>query len=123
MADSKINNLPVVLTDSQVNDSTRIFPLAHATSGIAGQATMGQVKKATSTQRKKYVASGSEGVTLTISELAAKEILMIAREGSVMYEVSSSPDSMEFVWDSTSITLGLAVQMAGERFLILYKNV
>lgn len=120
MADKKINEL-AAWTDGQTNDNTKVFPLAPDTTGTAGKATILQLKKAMSVFKAKYVATGSEGTTLTISALAAMEILMIAREGQTMYEVSATPDTAEFIWDTTNITLGLATH-AGERFLILFKN-
>jgi hypothetical protein len=47
---------------------------------------------------------------------------MISREGQVMDEVDEDPDTVQFIFDGTTITLGLAVTMPGERFLILYKT-
>lgn len=71
---------------------------------------------------EKYTADGTEGSTLTIPILAGKKVLFVTRESVVLYKVSSSPDSVEYTWNDTVITLGLPVQFAGERFLILYRN-
>lgn len=122
MSDSLINGLIPQLTDAQVDDSTRVLPIANVTSGIANFGSIGQIKKVTSTQRIKYVATGAEGTTLSISALAGRYILGIWREGACLYDVLSAPDSAEYIWDSTNITLGLATN-AGERFLILWKNI
>jgi len=117
----KINEL-TPLTDPQVDDNSLLTPLGNAANGLLKRATIAQLKAIFSTQKLKYVADGTEGSTLTISALEGKEILSISREGSAMYEVESGPDTTEFIWDDTDITLGLAVAGAGERFLILYKN-
>lgn len=121
MADKKISQL-TALTDAQGNDDTRVLPLADGTNGIAGKLTVAQAKNIFGTQTLKYVATGLEGSTLTIPELAAKKILAIFRETGPLFPVSASPDSVEYIWDNANITLGLAVQMAGERFLIHYRN-
>lgn len=117
----KINAFPT-LTDGQVDDNTKLVGLGIASTGKMYSGTVEQLKKIFSTQKFKYVATGSEGTTLTIATIAGKYILAIFREGMAMYEVSSSPDSTEFIWNSTTITLGLAAN-PGERFLILYKNI
>lgn len=72
----------------------------------------------------KYVATGNEGNTLTsvaIPEIAGKKILLITRESTPIYKVSSNPDTAEYTWNDTDIGLG-AVANPGERFLILYRN-
>ena len=69
----------------------------------------------------KYVATGSENVTLSIPEIVGMKILLVTRESSPIYKVSSNPDTAEFVWDDTVMTLGLKAN-PGERFLILYRN-
>lgn len=125
MADSLITGL-TPLTDAQVNDSTRELPLADSGSGIAGSATIAQIKLVAGTQKVKYVTAGTEATTLTIADVAGKSIIAVYREGSVLYEVTTPtvPDSQEFTFDTTNITLGLTVNPAGgERFLILFRNI
>jgi hypothetical protein len=121
MADKKIIEFAVP-TDAQVADSTMLWVIGDPVTGLLYHVTGAQAKRAFGTYKKKYTTNGTEGDTLTISELANKEILLISREGQVMYEVDEDPDTVEFVFDGTSITLGLAVTAAGERFLILYKT-
>lgn len=70
----------------------------------------------------KYVATGSEGSTITPPEIAGKKILLIIRENNPLFKVSSAPDSAEFTWDNTDIVLGTPISVPGERFLILYRN-
>lgn len=70
----------------------------------------------------KYVATGSEGTTLSIPEIVGKKVLFITRESSPLYKVSNSPNGSEYIWNDTIITLGAAVANPGERFLILYRN-
>lgn len=69
----------------------------------------------------KYIATGAEGTVLSVPEIVGKKILFITRESALIYKVSSSPISSEFVWNDTIITLGAATT-PGERFLILYRN-
>jgi len=113
----KINEL-TPLTDTEAADPTRLLVMADPTTGVAYSATRAQVGAAVITTLK-YVATGAEGTTITISALAGKTIYLITREGSVLYDVTLSPDSTEYIWDLTDITLGLATG-AGERFKILY---
>lgn len=115
-----INHL-TPLTDTQANDSGRLSPSADPVSGEASSVTMAQQKLVIGTQKLKYVATGLEGTTLTLSPLAQKDLISIAREGQTMYEVVATPDPVEYIWDGTIITFGLAPR-AGERFLILYRN-
>lgn len=70
---------------------------------------------------KEYVATGSEGSSLTIAELTGKKIVLIIRENAPLHKVSSNPDPAEYTWDNTVISLGTPVN-AGARFLILYRN-
>lgn len=70
----------------------------------------------------KYVATGSEGSTLTPAEVVGKKILLIIRENNPLFKVSINPESSEYTWDNTSIVLGTPISVAGERFLILYRN-
>lgn len=71
---------------------------------------------------EKYIATGSEGVTLNMPAIVGKKVLFVTRESAPIYKVSSSPGASEYVWDETSITLGAPVGIVGERFLILYRN-
>lgn len=116
----KINAL-TALSDDQVADGTRLLAIADPTSGVAYQGTMAQVKAAVSPKKYKYTATGSEGTTLTIEALLNKTILIIIREGDVLFEADPelTPDSVEFAWNSTDITLGLSTNI-GERYLIIY---
>lgn len=68
-----------------------------------------------------YIATGLEGNDIVIPILFGKKILLITREQSPIYKVSSSPDPAEYTWDNTTIRLG-TVTNYGERFLILYRN-
>lgn len=117
----KTTNLLTSLTDDQVDDSTRFVPLANPVSGESGKGTMGQLKTVIGTLKIKYVATGLEGTTLTLTALAQRDVISIAREGATMYEVVATPDEVEYIWDGTIITFGLAPR-EGERFLILYRN-
>lgn len=72
---------------------------------------------------EKYVADGTEGTTLSVSAVVGKKILLITRENNPLFKVSSSPNTSEFAWNDTVITLNASVPArAGERFLILYRN-
>jgi hypothetical protein len=77
---------------------------------------------------EKYIANGTEGITLTtcgegahIPVLCGKKILLITREFTPLYRVSSAPVQTEFTWNDSSIGLGMST-VAGERFLILYRT-
>ena len=109
-------------TDAQCADGNNLWVFADATTGKLYKPTASQLKTVFQAYKTKYTAAGDEGATLTIAALADKEIIAIYREGQVLYEVDEDPDEVEFTWDDTDITLGLAVQAAGERFLILYKT-
>jgi hypothetical protein len=69
----------------------------------------------------KYIATGAEGLTISIPAIVGKKILLITRENNQIYKVSSAPDSAEFIWNDTILVLG-AITNPGERFLILYRN-
>lgn len=78
-----------------------------------------------------YTAIGNEGVTLdasddtkpTLNVINGKKVLFITRENNPLFKVSSSPNSSQYVWNDTVITLNASVPArAGERFLILYRN-
>lgn len=117
----KINQLDA-LTDNQANDSTKLFALADPTTGTAYKVTLSQARDIFATKKYKYVATGSEGTTITISELAGMEILLVVRESGPLFEVDSSPSSSEFTWDNADIVLGTATN-TNERFLIHYRKV
>lgn len=68
-----------------------------------------------------YVATGTEGTTLTIPGLSDVRILLVIRGGNPLHKVSNNPDSSEYAWDDTSFTLGTKA-VASERFLILWRN-
>jgi hypothetical protein len=121
MADKKIYEFAVP-TDTQTKTHTFLWVFGDPITGLLYKPTGTQVARSFSTYKEKYTADGTEGVTLTVAAIAGSEILMIAREGQVLYEVDTTPDEAEFTFDGTDITLGLAVNNAGERFLILYKN-
>lgn len=71
----------------------------------------------------KYVADGTEGNTVTIDQIAGKKVLLVTREFSPLYKVSSNPNTTEYTWDNTDIVLGATVPLgAGERLLILYRT-
>lgn len=69
----------------------------------------------------KYVATGSEGTTLSVPEIVGKKVLFVTRESSPIYKVSSGPIATEYTWNDTIIGLGAATN-PGDRFLILYRN-
>lgn len=69
----------------------------------------------------KYTATGAEGTTLTISELAGKKILFMTRGNAIIYKTSSAPASNEFTWNDVIIELGAATNL-NEPFLILFRN-
>lgn len=69
----------------------------------------------------KYQATGAEGTTLTIPELAGKKILFITRGNAIIYKTSTAPSSNEFTWDDVIIGLGAATNF-NEPFLILFRN-
>lgn len=110
-------------SNADVADGNKLWPMGDPATGLLYQPTGSQLKAVMQTFKNKYTTTGAEGTTLTISAIANKEIIALYREGSVLYEVSSSPNSLEFIFDGTTITLGLGVTGAGERFLILYKTV
>lgn len=121
MADKKVNQLEA-LTDEQVDDDSRLWGVGLSSTGKLSKATTQQLKKTFHTKKRLFVAVGDEGTTITLSELAGRDVLIIAREGQVLYEVEEDPGNEEYIWDLTDITLGLETS-AGERFLIIYKNV
>lgn len=111
------------LTDSQVAEDSRLLAIGDPATGQLYKCTLTQLKQVFATQKETYTATGAEGTTLTIAALADKNIVAIFREGGLLFAADSSPDSVEYTWDGTDIVLGLGVNYAGERFLILYNNV
>jgi len=118
-----INGLDPVLDSTAANDF-QLLPLCDPGTGVSGKMTIAQAKAVFATQKKTYIATGSEGSTLTISELSGKEILLIMRGPGPIYEVDlpASPASDEFTFDDTDIVLGAPVGGAGEKFLIHYRT-
>lgn len=117
----KTINLLTALTDTQADDNTKLWAACDTVSGISGSLTTAQIKKVVGTQRLKYVATGAEGITLTIGTLAQRTILLITRESGILYDVLSAPDEVEYIWDGVIITFGQALR-AGERLIILWRN-
>lgn len=69
----------------------------------------------------KYIATGAEGTVISMAGLVGKRILLLIRGGNPLHKVSNNPDSTNYVWNDTIITLG-TVTTPGERFLILFRN-
>lgn len=68
-----------------------------------------------------YVATGTEGTTITIDVLKGKKILLITRDSAILYLVSNLPDTTQFTFDGTDIEVSTNL-IAGNKFLILYRN-
>lgn len=117
----KINQLDPG-TDADAKNDSYLFAQADPINGLSKKITTAQAKEVFTPKAIKYVATGSEGSTLTIPEILGKQVLIIMRESGPIFEVGSSPDSSEFTWDDTDIVLGAPVGGAGERFLILYRT-
>lgn len=117
----KINQLDPATNDDAKNDSF-LLAIADPVNGTAIYMTVAQAKEVFGTKEKLYVATGSEGNTLTIPEIQGYKILAILRESGAIFEVGSSPASNQFTWDDTDIVLGAEVGGAGEQFLILYRT-
>jgi hypothetical protein len=122
MGQRKINVLDAVSDDDAANNTWFTVKCDPGT-GVSGKSSVLQEKNAYSTFKKRYSATGSEGTTLTFSELAGKEIMLIMRGPGPIYEVDlpAVPASQEFTFDGTDIGLGVATS-AGEPFLIHYKT-
>jgi hypothetical protein len=116
----KINQLDPA-TDAETLNDSYLLAIADPTNGIALKMTIAQAKEAYGTKKLPYTATGTEGNTLTISQLDGKDILAIFRGVGVIYEIGSSPESDEFTWDQTDIVLGANTNL-NEKFLILYRN-
>lgn len=119
---SKKTNQLDSTTDSEAKNDSYLLPLADPINGLSKKMTVAQAKEAFGVKSKLYVATGSEGSTLTIPEIQGRQILTILRESGPLYEVGASPGSSEYTWDDTNIGLGTPVGMAGERFTILYRT-
>lgn len=119
MSDRKIHEFPV-LTTAQASDDSKLMAMGLASTGALFSATIAQLKAVFGTLDLIYTATGAEGTALTLGALAGKKILSIIREGTGMYEVVSAPDSVSYVWDTATITFGLALG-AGERLRINYR--
>lgn len=117
----KINQLDPI-SDANAKNDSYLLAQANPITGVAEYMTVAQAKEVYATKRLKYVATGSEGSTLTIPALLGYEILLIMRESGPLFEVGSSPLSNQFTWNDTDIGLGAAVGGAGEEFLILYRT-
>lgn len=118
----KINQLdPASITEAI--DDGRLFAQADPTGGVAKKMTVAQAKIAFGTFTVLYTATGGEGTVITVPAISGKKILSVFREGQILYQVASSPDTTEFTnyFNAATITLGLATN-PGERFLILYKT-
>lgn len=114
----KINQLTAA-ADSEAVDTVKLLAIADPVTGEARKITVAQARLALSPKAYKYTATGAEGTTITIAELANKNILAILRESGVIFEVDSAPDSAEFTFDGIDIVLG-APTNPSERFLILW---
>jgi hypothetical protein len=119
MSDKKVNQL-TSLTDVQFNDDTKQFAVGDSSTGQLFSGTVAQAKLIFGTHVVKYSATGSEGSTLLISTLAAKEISAILREAGPVFQVVSAPGTAEYTWDGTNIVFGAPLGV-GERLIIFWK--
>lgn len=117
----KINQLDAT-TDADAKNDSYLMPLADPVNGLSKKMTVAQAKEAFGVKSKLYIATGSEGSTLTITDIQGKQILAILRESGPIFEVGTSPLSNQFIWDDADIVLGAEVGGAGEHFLILYRT-
>lgn len=116
----KINQLDAG-TDAEAKNDSYLFAQADPINGVSKKISIAQAKEVFGTKSEKYVATGSEGTTITIAALAGRQILSILRSSGPIYEVGSSPESDEYTWDDADIILGTATT-AGEKFLILHRT-
>lgn len=121
MPDEKLNQKASV-TDVQFNDDTKLIPLAQTSDGKVFTGTIAQCKLIFGTHVEKYKASGSEGTTLTISDLSGKDIQAILRESGPVFEAVSSPGTAEYTWNGTNINFGSALGV-NERIVIFWKYI
>lgn len=117
----KINQLTAATDAEAINDSY-LFPLADPVNGVALKTSVAQAKEIFKVKKLKYVCNGLEGTTLTLSQLAGKDIMLIIRGMSPIYEsTDGTPETDEYEWDTVNITLGAATNQL-EKFIILYNN-
>jgi len=123
MGQRKVNALDPV-ADTTAANNMQLIPLADPGTGVSGKMTVAQAKAVFASYKVKYVATGSEGTVLNVPALVGKEIILATRESGSLYEVLSSPDTVEFIFDNATgdITLGVAVGGPGERFNFIYKT-
>lgn len=119
---SKKTNQLDPTTDAEAKNDSYLLPLADPVNGLSKKMTVAQAKEAFGVKSKLYVATGSEGSTLTVTDVQGKQILTILRESGPIFEVGSTPASNQFTWDDVDIVLGAPVGGAGEQFLILYRT-
>lgn len=119
---SKKTNQLDPTSDAEAKNDSYLLPLADPVNGLSKKMTVAQAKEAFGVKNKLYIATGSEGSTLTIPEIQGKQILTILRESGPIFEVGSSPLSNQFTWDDNDIVLGAAVSGPGEQFSILYRT-
>lgn len=119
---SKKTNQLDPTTDAEAKNDSYLLPLADPVNGLSKKMTVAQAKEAFGVKSKLYVATGSEGSTLTVTDVQGKQILTILRESGPIFEVGFAPASNQFTWDDVDIVLGAPVGGAGEQFLILYRT-
>ena len=122
MGQRKVNALDPV-TDAIAANNTQLIPLADPGTGVSGKMTVAQAKAVFASHKKRYIATGSEGTILTISELAGKEILSVMRGPGPLYPVDlpATPESDEYTFNGTDVGMSIATS-AGESFLFIYKT-
>lgn len=74
-----------------------------------------------------YTGLGTEGTSFIPTNLlgdsaVGKKILLIIRANNPLNRVSNLPDPDQFTWDNSLVGLGAPISVAGERFVILYRN-
>jgi len=116
----KIDQLDAATDDEAKNDSY-LLAQADPVNGVAKKMTVAQAKEVYGVKRTIYTCTGSEGTSITISELLGRQILVIGRGLGFIYEVGSSPASDEYTWDDVTIGLGTATS-DGEKFIILHRT-
>lgn len=119
---SKKQNQLDAATDAESKNDSYLLPIADPVNGISKKMTVAQAKETFGVKAKLYVATGSEGSTLSVTEIQGKQVLTILRESGPIFQVGTSPLSNQFTWDDTSVVLGAPVSGAGEQFLILYRT-
>lgn len=110
------------LSDNDVFQDSRLFAIGDPSTGQLFKGTMAQLKKALSIQKFFVkIPSGDANTTYAPIELTGATVIAIIREGSLVYEVDSSPDSEEYTWDGNVFTFGRSLY-PNERVLFLYLN-